>query len=95
MQFIRQKLLEVQQDANAELEMEDVDVLDGLDVLDVGCGGGLLSEVRSFCVTCACFYEYDDCPPWILTRMGANTLGIDASESKIAIASLHAPVDPN
>ena len=51
MQFIRQKLLEVQQDANAEMEVEDIDVLDGLDVLDVGCGGGLLSEVRSFCVT--------------------------------------------
>jgi len=38
MQFIHQKLLEVQQDANAELEMEDVGILDA---------GGLLSEVRS------------------------------------------------
>lgn len=47
----------------------------GLDVLDVGCGGGLLSES--------------------LARMGANTLGIDASESNIAVASVHSSADPN
>ena len=29
-----------------------------------------------------------------LARMGANTLGIDASSSNIAIASLHASADP-
>ncbi|KAF9240660.1 S-adenosyl-L-methionine-dependent methyltransferase [Melanogaster broomeanus] len=49
-------------------------VLRGLDVLDVGCGGGLLSET--------------------LARMGARTLGIDASESNIGIASVHASADP-
>jgi len=49
--------------------------LKGLDVLDVGCGGGLLSES--------------------LARMGANTLGIDASESNIAVASVHSSADPN
>lgn len=27
-------------------DFEDVGILRGLDVLDVGCGGGLLSEVR-------------------------------------------------
>lgn len=48
-------------------------VLEGLDVLDVGCGGGLLCES--------------------LTRLGANTLGIDASASNIGIASLHASSD--
>jgi polyprenyldihydroxybenzoate methyltransferase / 3-demethylubiquinol 3-O-methyltransferase len=29
-----------------------------------------------------------------LARLGARTLGIDASESNIAIASLHASLDP-
>jgi 2-polyprenyl-6-hydroxyphenyl methylase/3-demethylubiquinone-9 3-methyltransferase len=29
-----------------------------------------------------------------LARMGANTVGIDASKSNIAIASLHASADP-
>ena len=44
-QFIRQKLLEVARD---EREWQDVDAdrspLEGLNVLDIGCGGGLLSE---------------------------------------------------
>ncbi|KAF8200393.1 3-demethylubiquinone-9 3-methyltransferase [Pholiota molesta] len=74
MQFIREKLVEVVQDENPELEAGGGDILKGLDVLDVGCGGGLLSES--------------------LARMGANTLGIDASASNIAIASLHAAADP-
>lgn len=43
MQFIREKLLEVAQEENPGLESGDM--LAGLDVLDVGCGGGLLSEV--------------------------------------------------
>jgi polyprenyldihydroxybenzoate methyltransferase/3-demethylubiquinol 3-O-methyltransferase len=47
MQFIREKLVEVVQDENPELEAGGGDILKGLDVLDVGCGGGLLSEVRN------------------------------------------------
>ncbi|KAF9474756.1 ubiquinone biosynthesis O-methyltransferase [Pholiota conissans] len=74
MQFIREKLVEVAQDEIPELEVQGGVILKGLDVLDVGCGGGLLSES--------------------LARMGANTLGIDASSSNIAIASLHAAADP-
>ncbi|KAG5636910.1 hypothetical protein H0H81_006445 [Sphagnurus paluster] len=73
-QFIREKLLEV---AREEHEGEDAlssKGLHGLDVLDVGCGGGLLSES--------------------LARLGANTLGIDASESNVKIAKLHASADP-
>ena len=46
MQFIRDKLVEVAQDANPDLETDGSDILRGLDVLDVGSGGGLLSEVR-------------------------------------------------
>nr|WP_319514346.1 bifunctional 2-polyprenyl-6-hydroxyphenol methylase/3-demethylubiquinol 3-O-methyltransferase UbiG [uncultured Cohaesibacter sp.] len=51
-------------DANAKAPLE------GLDILDVGCGGGLL------------------CEP--LCRLGANVVGVDASETNIGIASTHA-----
>lgn len=54
--------------------IDESKLLNDLDVLDVGCGGGLLCES--------------------LTRLGATTLGIDASSSNIAIASLHASADP-
>ncbi|KAI0315038.1 S-adenosyl-L-methionine-dependent methyltransferase [Amylostereum chailletii] len=71
MQFIREKLLEVAREEEGE-EWErarGAHMLHGMDVLDVGCGGGILSES--------------------LARAGARTLAIDASESNIAIASLH------
>ncbi|TDL23608.1 ubiquinone biosynthesis O-methyltransferase [Rickenella mellea] len=81
-QFVRGKLLEAARDdavsGHEELEIERNDnagrTLDGLDVLDVGCGGGLLSES--------------------LSRLGARTVGVDASASNIAIASMHASLDP-
>ena len=53
--FIREKVLEVQRDerphsslgvATATSPLESSRVLEGMDVLDVGCGGGILSEVR-------------------------------------------------
>lgn len=44
--------------------------LKDLRLLDIGCGGGLLSEP--------------------MTRMGANVVGADASETNIEIAKLHA-----
>jgi|TARA_B110000881_G_C18455345_1_gene453277 2-polyprenyl-6-hydroxyphenyl methylase/3-demethylubiquinone-9 3-methyltransferase len=44
--------------------------LKGLKILDIGCGGGLISEPMS--------------------RLGAEVVGIDASEKNITIASLHA-----
>ena len=43
--------------------------LSGINILDIGCGGGLLSEPMS--------------------RMGANVMGIDASDKNIKIAKLH------
>ena len=50
MQFIADKLLEVAYDEKSDVELERSQVMKGLDVLDVGCGGGLLSEVcRLFC----------------------------------------------
>lgn len=45
MQFIREKLLEVSREENGEDVKRAENILEGLDVLDVGCGGGLLSEV--------------------------------------------------
>lgn len=44
MQFVREKLLEAARDD--EVDVDDGGVLRGMEVLDVGCGGGLLSEVR-------------------------------------------------
>tara|TARA_B100001057_G_scaffold59870_1_gene53047 strand:+ start:151 stop:879 length:729 start_codon:yes stop_codon:yes gene_type:complete len=44
--------------------------LKNIKILDIGCGGGLLSEPMS--------------------RLGANVVGIDASEKNINIAKLHA-----
>lgn len=45
-QFIRQKLLEISREERGE-EALRLGSLGGLDALDVGCGGGLLSEVRT------------------------------------------------
>jgi polyprenyldihydroxybenzoate methyltransferase/3-demethylubiquinol 3-O-methyltransferase len=46
MEFIRQKLQEVQLEGGTSSASFSTTPLEGLDVLDVGCGGGLLSEVR-------------------------------------------------
>jgi 2-polyprenyl-6-hydroxyphenyl methylase/3-demethylubiquinone-9 3-methyltransferase len=56
MRFIREKVLETRREeedhgahapaAPAAPGPEACCVLEGLDVLDVGCGGGILSEVR-------------------------------------------------
>jgi len=46
MEFIKQKLQEVQLEERSYPSSSSVTSLDGLDILDVGCGGGLLSEVR-------------------------------------------------
>jgi len=48
MRFIRDKLLEVARDEDPNTSLEPSNALRGLDILDVGCGGGLLSEVASF-----------------------------------------------
>lgn len=44
--------------------------LDGVDLLDVGCGAGIVTEP--------------------LSRMGARTLGIDAAERNVLVATRHA-----
>ncbi|KAG8936002.1 Hexaprenyldihydroxybenzoate methyltransferase, mitochondrial [Tulasnella sp. 418] len=79
--YIRDKIIESARDDAETVEQGDrlvsqrgSKILDGMSVLDVGCGGGLLSEA--------------------LARLGGRTTGIDASESNIKIASLHASQDP-
>ncbi|PCH44345.1 ubiquinone biosynthesis O-methyltransferase [Wolfiporia cocos MD-104 SS10] len=73
-QFMTQKLMEMRREEDSTADVDETTVLRGLDVLDVGCGGGLLCET--------------------LTRLGALTLGIDASAENIGIASMHASADP-
>ncbi|WP_321447822.1 bifunctional 2-polyprenyl-6-hydroxyphenol methylase/3-demethylubiquinol 3-O-methyltransferase UbiG [uncultured Cohaesibacter sp.] len=63
--YLRETLL-----SHFGLDAKDKTPLEGLDILDVGCGGGLL------------------CEP--LCRLGANVVGVDASETNIGIASTHA-----
>ncbi|KAF8635039.1 hypothetical protein AX15_000577 [Amanita polypyramis BW_CC] len=74
-EFIRQKVLETAfDDGSVPNDTPNThNPLNGLQALDVGCGGGLLSES--------------------LARLGAHTLGVDASESNIAIAQTHASAD--
>jgi 2-polyprenyl-3-methyl-5-hydroxy-6-metoxy-1,4-benzoquinol methylase len=104
MRFIREKVLEVwraDHDGSAittrALEPESSRVLEGLDVLDVGCGGGILSEARFLLslstgdinmFTYICIYYQS------LARLGANTLAIDASGENIGVAARHAAADP-
>jgi len=90
MNFIRQKLVEAARDDGAELD--PTRVLKGFDILDLGCGGGLLSEV------CILSYIYPNSNLIFaiqsLARLGANTLGIDASEKNVEVAHQHALNDP-
>ena len=44
--------------------------LKAINILDIGCGGGLLSEPMS--------------------RLGANVVGVDASQKNIKVAKFHA-----
>jgi 2-polyprenyl-6-hydroxyphenyl methylase/3-demethylubiquinone-9 3-methyltransferase len=46
MQFVREKVLEITREEAGEEAVKGSNPLQGLDILDVGCGGGLLSEVR-------------------------------------------------
>ncbi|CED82458.1 hexaprenyldihydroxybenzoate methyltransferase [Phaffia rhodozyma] len=75
LEFLREKLQESmwREDVRAK-ELPKATWLEGKKVLDVGCGGGLLSES--------------------LARLGANTLGIDATPTNIPLAQSHAALDP-
>jgi 2-polyprenyl-6-hydroxyphenyl methylase/3-demethylubiquinone-9 3-methyltransferase len=84
--FVTEKLAELD-----EQNKTPGNVLKGLDVLDIGCGGGLLSEVQSPLVM---KILKQLTRPKSLARLGANTLAIDASENNIRIAQHHASLDP-
>lgn len=63
--FIRERVLEhFGRDGAAQRPFE------GLRVLDIGCGGGLLSEP--------------------MARLGAQVVGVDATEANVKVASVHA-----
>ena len=74
--------------------------LQGLRILDVGCGGGLLAEVMIFveapqkfinCVWClTLIFRYRKA----LARLGATVTGLDASVENIQMARIHAKKDP-
>ncbi len=65
LEYIRDKVCaHFGRDANA------VKPFEGLRLLDIGCGGGLLSEP--------------------MTRLGADVVGADASETNIEVAKIHA-----
>jgi polyprenyldihydroxybenzoate methyltransferase/3-demethylubiquinol 3-O-methyltransferase len=107
MEFVRKKVISAREDddgwsfATRKEARKDFGQswLEGMDVLDVGCGGGLLSEVCCLqheqytslrLMTILCIMPIMKS----LARVGGKTLGIDASPSNIAIASLHASRDP-
>lgn len=93
MQFVRDKLYEIAVEENPDTSMQPGQVLEGLDVLDVGCGGGLLTEVCIIFFVHIVFHSLTYLTQ-SLARTNAKTTGIDASQSNIAIASLHAQADP-
>jgi hypothetical protein len=65
MQFIRRKLVEIARDDGEWPDIdEDRSPLEGLNVLDVGCGGGLLSEVSLQNVNASVLITY--CPDRVL-----------------------------
>jgi 2-polyprenyl-3-methyl-5-hydroxy-6-metoxy-1,4-benzoquinol methylase len=55
MTFVRNKILEAARDDGAEPDASQV--LAGLDVLDIGCGGGLMSEARTRCHVFHCHFR--------------------------------------
>ncbi|KAJ0051916.1 hypothetical protein Pint_02611 [Pistacia integerrima] len=59
---------------------------EGLSFVDVGCGGGILSELFLSSITIS--------PMKPLARMGATVTGIDAVENNVKIARVHADLDP-
>ena len=68
LEYIRKKVCK-----HFKLDRHNLQLFQGLKVLDVGCGGGLVTEP--------------------MARMGAATIGIDASERCVGVARHHAEMN--
>lgn len=102
-QFLKERLKMVKRyeensSLNDLLEIDGPFPLKGMKVLDVGCGGGLFTEVRlSFLPFHTSYKKLIRLYTCIqrLARLGANTLAVDASEKNVKAAQMHASQDPH
>lgn len=106
-EFLRERLQMAAVGANGSSSAECESQLDklagpkflqGLKVLDVGCGGGLFAEVRRGASSNAresSRTEIYSCALQRLARLGATTVAIDASNENVQTATLHASQDPS
>lgn len=79
--------------------------LERMKILDVGCGGGFLTEVRLECLVPLSFERRHgtNAQVWLflfsflqsLVRLGGNVTGIDASVENVKVAEAHAAADPS
>ena len=66
-----------------------------LKLLDAGCGGGILAEVRCWCLGCHKRLAYANAAGLqALARLGATVTGIDPSRESIGVATAHANLQP-
>lgn len=111
MEFLRSKVIEVENwerslSSSSQSEAQrltrneearyEAEWIKGKKVLDVGCGGGLLSEVRSSHEVAIKQATTDHLLIWFqsLARLGASVTGIDATSTNISIAQHHSSQDP-
>jgi len=88
--FLRDELLRVE-------ELDGARWLQGRQVLDVGCGGGIFAEVRPLLARPRSPCRQADHLPSLqsLARLGADTTAIDAAGQNITMAQTHAALDPS
>lgn len=88
-QFLRESVLRREELVGARW-------LEGKDVLDVGCGGGIFAEVYDYLKSAMFELQLNAFErPQAISRLGARTLAIDASPANITVAQTHASLDPS